>query len=96
MTLQTELQEALREAMDSSRAKSLGELATRMNVTEETIKEEMVRAIQERAAVNALLAYANWTGPEAEEASTAAKRHYRLTTARMIEGDAEWDSWKDL
>lgn len=96
VTLQNELQEALREAMDSSRAKSLGELATRMNVTEETIKEEMVRAIQERAAVNALLAYANWTGPEAEEASKAAKRHYRLTTARMIEGDAEWDSWKDL
>jgi len=86
---QDAFQRRLRAMMSRNGAKSLNELASRMDTTAEKIQGELYGEIKETAALRALGAYAAWTGDDAEEAAKDARRRYVLGVARRTD-DPEW------
>ena len=89
-------QSRLRQMMDYSGVNTLNELASKSDRDAESVRKEIYDSFVTEWAIRALAARANWTGAEAEKASNAAKRLYRMAAVRSAQGDKDWDAWKDL
>lgn len=86
------------ETLKANRARNLNDLAARMDSTPDDVREDLANAFVREYAMLALMAYANWTGNDAEEMSTGSKREYRLRVPRTVpsEEKEEWDRWATL
>lgn len=89
-------QSRLRQMMDYSGVNTINELASKSDRDAESVRKEIYDSFVTEWAIRALAARANWTGAEAEKASNAAKRLYRMAAVRSAQGDKEWEEWSGL